>query len=144
MWSRKRVLKKDKKQLTKKRILFISVVSGFVGMILIVVGLIVLRHEPVFISPLPFLKLSAEENNQSKVVKKMLKEKGIVAKEVVLTGGSIYMIELPDESTVYIDGNKDLSEQISSLQRIVSRLTMEGKKFLRLDLRFAKPVIVLK
>lgn len=144
MWSRKRVLKKDKKQLTKKRLLFISVVSGLGGLILMVIGLIVLRHEPVFISPLPFLKFRNEENDQSKAISKMLEEKGIRTQAVVLTGGSVYEIDLPDQSTVYIDGNKDLSEQLSSLQRIASRLTMEGKKFIRLDLRYAKPVIVLK
>ncbi|MEK7605421.1 MAG: hypothetical protein AAB478_02735 [Patescibacteria group bacterium] len=144
MWSGKRVLKKNKKNLTKKRILFISVLSGLAGLILVVTGLIVMRHEPAFISPLPFLKFRTEASDQSKAITKMLEEKGIHPQQVVSAGGSIYKIELSDQSTVYINGAKDLPEQISSLQRIASRLTMEGKKFLRLDLRYAKPVIVLK
>lgn len=145
MWSKKRVLRKDKKQLTKKRILFISLLSGLFGVSLIVVGVIILYYEPVFVSPLPFLTFRSQTSDeQSKNITKILQREGIQAKEVRPSGGSVYQITLSDGATVYINAEKNLSEQLSSLQRIASRLTMEGKKFVRLDLRYAKPVIVLR
>ena len=54
-------------------------------------------------------------------------------------------------SSVYLKGGglvifsfkKDISSQISSLQLILSRLTIEGKRLKKLDFRFDKPVIEL-
>jgi len=51
------------------------------------------------------------------------------------------IVYLKDQGVVYIDPRKNLPSQISSLQLILSRLTIEGKKFKRLDLRFDKPII---
>lgn len=48
---------------------------------------------------------------------------------------------LRDQGVVYLDSKKNLASQISSLQLILSRLTIEGKKFKKLDLRFDKPII---
>ncbi|MBU4016865.1 hypothetical protein KKF69_05325, partial [Patescibacteria group bacterium] len=54
------------------------------------------------------------------------------------------VIELTNSGEVIISSQKELNTQISSLQYLLARLTMEGKDFLRLDLRFDKPVIVLR
>jgi hypothetical protein len=58
--------------------------------------------------------------------------------------GSSYVLILKDESQVILSAEKDISSQISSLQFILSRLTMEGKLFTQLDLRFDNPVIKLR
>lgn len=55
-----------------------------------------------------------------------------------------YVVTFKDGSVVILSSEKDLKLQISSLQFILSRLTMEGKLFSQLDLRFDKPVIKLK
>jgi hypothetical protein len=55
-----------------------------------------------------------------------------------------YLITLDKGKTVLFSAKKDIQSQISSLQFILSRLTMEGRQFSRLDLRFDKPIIVGK
>lgn len=55
-----------------------------------------------------------------------------------------FEVILPDGGKVILTSQKDLSQQVSSLQLIIGRLTMEGKHFSRLDFRYAKPVIVLR
>lgn len=53
-----------------------------------------------------------------------------------------YTVALEKDSVVLINPEKNISQQIASLQVILGRLTMEGKQFHKLDLRFDKPVIV--
>lgn len=147
MWSRRRVLKKDQKQLTKKKILLLSLLSGGVGIAFILVGIFVLKHEPTFISPLPFLRSLGFTNDQDiekKQIESFLRDHSIDYKDVGHFGKTTYVISTKDGGSAYLTKNKDLSDQLSSLQRILSRLTMEGKKFSRLDLRYDKPVIVLQ
>jgi hypothetical protein len=145
MWSRKRILKKERKKYAKKRILFVSLICGGVGILLGAVGFIVLSHEPIFTSPLPFMQ-SIGFNTQDETmagIKKFFEEEKIDFTEIKRIGKASYQITDNADRVIYISSEKDLSKQLSSLQRIVSRLTMEGKKYTRLDLRFDKPIIVL-
>ncbi len=147
MWSTRRVLRRDKKQLNKKRILLLSILSGLVGVICVILGVIVLSREPVFISPLPFLRslgLASTNDASKKKIQDFMKAQNIPYKDISLAGKTTYIIKMTENGNAYITTNKDVSEQLSSLQRIHSRLTMEGKKFTRLDLRYDKPVIVLQ
>ncbi len=147
MWSTRRVLRRDRKQVNKKRILLLSLLSGGVGMICVILGIVVLTHEPAFISPLPFLRslgLATSSDADKKEIQNFLKTQSIDYKDISLSGKTTYVVRIKDNGNAYITTNKDVSEQLSSLQRIHSRLTMEGKKFTRLDLRYDKPVIVLQ
>jgi hypothetical protein len=55
-----------------------------------------------------------------------------------------YIVTLKSGEKVLFSKKKPLDEQISSLQLISSRLTIEGKQFSQLDLRFDRPVLVPK
>lgn len=55
---------------------------------------------------------------------------------------SSYLVFIKDGGVVSFSSTRDFRKQVSSLQLILSRLTIEGKRFKRLDLRFDKPVIV--
>jgi len=55
-----------------------------------------------------------------------------------------YLVTLSTDEKIIFSKNKPLDEQISSLQLISSRFTIEGKQFVQLDLRFDRPVIVPK
>jgi hypothetical protein len=48
---------------------------------------------------------------------------------------------LSNKSEIFLTRDKDINPQLASLQFILSRLTMEGKGFRSLDLRFDKPII---
>lgn len=146
MWSRKRVLKKERKQYAKKRILFVSFICAGIALFLGIIGFFVLSREPAFISPLPFLRsigITSDDEIKS-AIEKFLKTNNITYSEINKAGGTTYEIVDAPAKAIYISSEKDLSKQLSSLQRIVSRLTMEGKKYTKLDLRYDKPVIVLQ
>ena len=55
-----------------------------------------------------------------------------------------YKIILENNAEVVLSSQKDLKTQLSSLQFILRRLTMEDRRFTRLDLSFDKPIIVLE
>ena len=51
------------------------------------------------------------------------------------------IVELENEGVVILSSKKDIRSQISSLQLILSRLTIEGKKLKILDFRYDNPVV---
>ena len=103
-------------------------------------------HKPLFISPISAHLSSVinEEDKFTPALEKRLQEKNIQYSAITKLTGADYKINLTGTGEVIISSQKDLDTEISSLQYILSRLTMEGKAFLRLDLRFEKPVIVFK
>jgi hypothetical protein len=90
-----------------------------------------------------FFNTSDEENYISNL-EKILKENKITYTSVFKLQYTSYMIKLSNGSQVIISSQKDINKEISSLQFILKRLTMEGKEFTKLDLRFDKPVITFK
>lgn len=146
MWSTKRLLKKEKRHYNKKKVLSVSILCGFIGTILIAGGVFVLSKEPVFTSPLPLLRTfgaSTDKNEEKAKIENFLLKNHIPYEKLQQTGSSDFIFQT-SSGVIIMTSNHDLSEQLTSLQRILSRLTMEGKKFVRLDLRFDKPVIVLQ
>ncbi len=97
-----------------------------------------------YISPLSSVlsQESQPSENTDAMKSKLLQQK--IDVDSVTTENENYKITLKSGEEVIFSSNKDLSSQISSLQFIMSRLTMEGRRFKRLDLTFDKPVIVLE
>lgn len=147
MLPRKRLLKKERSKEAKKRLLFISVIAGLLGFSLIGIGILVLLKEPAFTSPLPlFRPLQADDETKAtkKDIEKILKEKKIEYENIEQIKSGIYTFDVVGHGEVTLNAKKDLYAQLSSLQVILVRLTMEGKKFERLDVRFDRPIIVLQ
>lgn len=55
-----------------------------------------------------------------------------------------FTVTLDPEGKVLLSKKKPVDRQISSLQLISSRFTIEGKHFVQLDLRFDRPIIIVK
>lgn len=77
-------------------------------------------------------------------IKILMQQKNVPTVSIEQVSDTSYKVVLSEGEEVYLSSKKSLAEQISSLQRILSRLTIEGKHFVRLDVRFDKPVITLK
>ncbi|MDP2649928.1 MAG: hypothetical protein Q8P10_03705 [bacterium] len=88
------------------------------------------------ISPVSF----TNNNNNLKKLETLLKQSNISFGSLSSSSSS-YFVKFKDGEEVILDSNKPLEQQISSLQLVLSRLTIEGKRFVRLDLRYDKPVI---
>lgn len=147
MWSKKRLLKEEKKKRSRKFYLLSVISSGLIGIVLMVVGILLIMNEPLFTSPLPMLMSWGSENvkeDVQKSIEKILKEKSIEYTVVKKESADRYSIQLQDNGLVFINPEKGVTGQLSSLQVVLQRLTMEGKKFKRLDLTYDRPVIVLQ
>src|SRR4051812_29749422 len=99
-----------------------------------------------YVSPLSKIMPVDTSYKQDKDIEAI--KSGLAAQKIEISSvkqsGSSYVIILKDKSQVIFSSQKDINSQISSLQFILSRLTMEGKLFTQLDLRFDKPVITLR
>jgi cytoskeletal protein RodZ len=130
------VTKKEKRNAAKKRLLILLI---FVGLI----SLNILFFYKVFIEkPSPIITpLSGNQISSTSIVEKMLKEEKINYKSFETQKDLSYLIKMKDGGEVIIDSSKDIDQQISSLQLILSQLKIEGKTLKRLDYRFDKPTI---
>lgn len=87
---------------------------------------------------------------QSEVTDKTYKElqEGLAKDQITYSsltkGNDSYICTLQNGGKVTFSSQKDIMTQIASLQYILSHLTMEGRQFSSLDLRFDQPVIVIK
>lgn len=82
------------------------------------------------------------ENRRHNQLEGDLAQNNINFDSVEVASDSSYLINLKDGGQVIISPSKNIQNQISSLQLIMSRLTIEGKRFKVLDFRYDKPVIV--
>ena len=113
------------------------------SIILIILGFL-LNRAPDFVSPLPLGKYSQATTIDASQIKSELSKKHIDTQGIFLLQEGGYLIKLKDNELVYISAKKSIPSQISSLQLVLSRLTIEGKRFSSLDFRYDTPVIVYK
>lgn len=78
---------------------------------------------------------------KSKNIENELMKKNIPFDKVLVASDSSYLVYLKNNGWVLISKQKNIESQVSSLQLILERLTIEGKKFKKLDLRYDKPII---
>lgn len=78
----------------------------------------------------PILKLS-----------NLLSQKGMEISVSPTSSDSAILINLASGETIIFSTIKDMAAQVDSLQIILARLTIEGKKLKTLDFRYDKPVV---
>lgn len=143
MRERTKTNRRDKNKKTK--LYFVIFTIAFLA---IVAGLIYLKfiNKPTYLSPLPLnYKINSPPlPDQNTIILKKELRAGRIEYVKISPVGDYYVVDLVDKSKIYLSGNKDISAQMASLQFILSRLTMDGKAFNELDLRFDKPVVRLK
>ncbi len=98
------------------------------------------------VNPVSFTKTAPNQPltivNSTGELKSLLESQNISVKEVISASDSSTLVILDDGGEVLFTQKKKLQEQIASLQLIITRLTIEGRQFKRIDLRFDNPVIV--
>lgn len=101
-----------------------------------------------YISPIPLYRHSQKSVSSNDVflgnLKNLLALKNISFSSISISTDSAYLVKLSSDEEVIFSSKHNLDMQVSSLQLILSRLTIEGKKFIKLDFRFDKPIIILK
>lgn len=134
-----------KKPSAVKRIIFIIVVVCFLLALLYVYKRLTRQ---LLISPIP----SSVHGTYTQIknatfldaLKENLSKDNVHFSDIQESSGSAYLVRLSNGSNVLFSAKKPAKDQVSTLQTVSSRLTIEGKGFSLLDLRFDNPVIVFK
>lgn len=117
----------------------------FVLVLVVAVGVVIYTYQSSgVISPLQVAvgqKLQTMSSERGETELKRLLSKHNILYTHVTSQGSEYVISLNAKQQVFLTKKKDIESQISSLQVILPRLTMEGREFHRLDMRYDKPVV---
>lgn len=124
--------KRKRRYIRKKIIIFSLIFLGFFGFS---IYLIFISRNPLFISPL------GKSNFDRIKIEKFLKNNNIQFSEIVILSDSSYSVNIVNNGQVRLSSQKDVNQQVSSLQRILKALTIEGKQFKSLDFRFSEPII---
>lgn len=117
----------------KKLVAYIFLLTVFV--LSFFIYSIFLKNTRLFISPM------GESSVDVKKVKKILRNFNILFSEVLVLSDSSYSVSLPNNGQVRLSSGKDIGKQITSLQRILIQLTIEGKSFKNIDFRFEEPIV---
>jgi hypothetical protein len=134
MFRQKRLLKKEKIKV-KVRLIF----AVFVVLLIAIIGLEYLYFNfgsISFISPLAKSNLSKLVSVEDK-----LSQKNIPFSSVTTDLNGAFRVKLLDGGEVILSSKKDIGSQLSSLQLMLARLTIEGRKLKALDFRFDNPVV---
>ncbi len=136
MLPRRTLTKKQKKKIFRKRLGIILIFLGLLIIALMLFYLAFLEKDPPIINP-----LSKDQTSTGKTISQALRERKIQYKDLETTKDLKYKIKFEDNAEAIIDPKKDIDEQITSLQLILSQLKIEGKAFKRLDFSYQKPII---
>jgi hypothetical protein len=136
MFQRKRQLKKEK---SKSRIKLVFISLAFLLLALLLFEFLYLNFSfgrNTYISP-----IAKEKKSKIITLEAELEKSNISFKTVSASSDASLVVHLINGSVVILSSKKDIKSQISSLQLILSRLTIEGKKLKSLDFRFDNPVV---
>ena len=120
----------------KRRLVFVLISLCLIGLI-ILITLPFFTKKALFISP-----ITRNSNQDAKKIETLLINAQISFTSISLTTNSSYIVKLQDGGEVILSLKKNIEKQITSLQPILKQLTIEGKKFNRIDFRFDKPLVV--
>ncbi len=128
-------IKIKKKRRNKKIVLYFIYI---IFLILLGVGIFLINFykKPILLSPLG----NSQKFDISAVEKKLHQHK-VAYSKIEMTHDAFLQITLRSGGTVLLDKKKDIDSQISSLQRLISSLTIKGRNYKKIDFRFEKIVV---
>jgi len=118
-----------------RKIILLLFLLIFLSLFVVFRNLEFLTNKNSIISPL------SKTTSKNAQLEELLLSENIPFSKINVASDSSFIVHLQEGGEVNISAKKGLPEQVSSLQLILSRLTIEGKKFKFLDLRFEKAVI---
>lgn len=143
---RKKTFSRRKKITVKRLAFFLGILFSFI----FISFLAIKRFHSYFfqtkpyVSPLPSVlsqnKNKFQKEDKEQELKQLLAQNHIQFSRII-SEDSIIRIILPKSEEIIFSKSKSLVDQTSSLQLILSRLTIEGKRFAKIDFRFDRPII---
>lgn len=137
----KKIVKKRTDRIIRKK--KIAIVIFLLGIFLSFLSLFLSVYYNVLFKDLSKDPISKTQMSALVDLEALLKKKNIQYQKILSGNDLSLFITLKDGGLVIFSLKKDLSSQTSSLQLILSRLTIEGNRLKKLDFRFDKPIIEL-
>jgi len=136
MWQQTRKARRERQKKKVKFFIFLLVIL-FLSLILITFS-----YKKLFYPKGSFLNpVSKESLDKESKLNQLLNGKNIGFVNTSMLYDSSYLVNLKDGEQVIFSGKKNLDIQVSSLQLMLTRLKIEGKKFKILDFRYDNPVV---
>lgn len=129
------MLQKARRKSFKTKLTGYILLLTILSFVVFLINSLFLSTKPLFISPV------GENDINTKKVEKILKDNKILFLQVLALSDSSYQVFIPSNGQVKLSSKKDINGQITSLQRILRELTIEGKPFKSIDFRFNEPII---
>lgn len=131
---------------------FLQKLLHIFAIFLITFGILLALFRDIFIHPntsvvSPLSKQVVAQKNPSPstdpqtTLTQLLKQANIETQSITVASDSSLLVTLSSNQELIFSPQKDIAQQISSLQVITKQLTIEGKRFTRVDLRFDNPVV---
>ncbi|PIR80382.1 MAG: hypothetical protein COU25_00385 [Candidatus Levybacteria bacterium CG10_big_fil_rev_8_21_14_0_10_35_13] len=136
MLQRKRRLKKNKSSYNTKIALFAGFMALVISSAVFIIVYFFYSENAQYINP-----LSVNKNSPKIIIEDMLESSNIKISRSVIGSDDSIEVELKQGGKIIFSSKKDLKKQISSLQLILSRLTIDGKKLKILDFRYDNSVV---
>ena len=133
----KRTIKRVQKRRSRTLISFF-LFTFFLSGIAIALSFLFAPHMAV-LSPTPVLS-AKDTTTVLPLIETELKKQNVTAKTIE-QNDDLITVTLTTNQVLLLSKKRDIKRDLASLQLIMRQLTMEGKRFTRLDLRFDKPVI---
>jgi hypothetical protein len=124
---------RTRRHLRRKITAYIVLVAAL-GLTIFLLNFFVALRNPIFVSPI------GKINTNGALVEKLLKDNKIRF-STIIRQSNYYSVNIQNNGQVKISQDKNIVEQITSLQRILRELTIEGKPFKSIDFRFSEPII---
>lgn len=134
------MLQNRKNRKNRKYIRYVGTLFVLVGAALVLYTAFVLANKYIFKKPI-LSPLPKNYKSQGQDIRNLLEKERVKFLEISIATDSSYMVSLDGGGQVIISPRKNIEEQVRSLQIVLSRLTIEGKRFRSLDFRFDKPVV---
>lgn len=102
-------------------------------------------HKSSLLRPVPLglsLNLPVREDERISKIRSELESKKIDTEVIRVDPDLGIVVKLEDNGEIYLS-EENYPAELASLQVILKKLTMEGKRFKHLDLRYERPIIVL-
>ena len=128
--------KKDRRVKKLRRFVLIEIVFLVLLIIFEILYFGLFTNKLEILNPLSLHKQSSTYNLGSR-----LKSAQIEYSKIILNKDFTYTVELKNNAIIYFSEQKNINEQISSLQLILERLKIEGKQLKSLNFKYDSPVI---
>ena len=100
-----------------------------------------IRMHASLLSPLPKAVVAKNENHLLDQIQSLCTKQNLSCQDIVIHTDQTATMTIDGGEIVILSLRKDLTSQITSLQLTSKQLTMNNKRFRRIDFRFDKPVL---